>query len=119
MCSILDNIILKDLTSIVREYLLPNKNKYDIVSEYYILEFMNKYYLLQMKRLYPQKEYIIHNSNYYHSQLIKFNVSDNFEKLQYMINNIFPKFDYYMFPEFDNHVRYNSNTDLDFFLFKN
>lgn len=62
MCSVsatLKTKINKDLTNIVREYLLPIKTKIIISSNPYNNEFLKQCYLLQMKRTFPQKHYNI------------------------------------------------------------
>lgn len=60
MCSILLNKINKDLTSIIREYLLYRKEKYsNIISikNPYESELLLQCYLFQLRRTFPQKNY--------------------------------------------------------------
>lgn len=71
MCSILTNIIKKDLTSIVRSYLMKNTEKI-ILNVNEPTEFVNKYFLIKMKRRFPQSHYGKINTAY--NSYIKFNL---------------------------------------------
>lgn len=73
MCSIISCKINKDLINIIRSFLLTSKNELkeeyskiistDVIYKEYendiLSELLRKCYLLQMKRRFPQKEYIV------------------------------------------------------------
>ena len=108
MCSILlDNYkINRNLILIVREYLLPHENRNLFIDN---IEFLEKYYLLQMKKRFPQEEYTIHVSNYYHNKFIKFKI-ENFEEIL-RTDPIFTENQHII-----NYIRYNQYNQIDFFL---
>jgi hypothetical protein len=108
MCSILfDTLKLnRNLISIVREYLIQHENRFNLIDN---VEFLEKYYLLQMKKRFPQEEYPIHVSNYYHNSFIKFKI-ENLEELL-RTDPIFTG-NQHIF----NYIRYNLRNELDFFL---
>lgn len=106
MCSIISCKINKDLTNIIREYLLPIRNelkeKYNkvICMKQYYNEFLCKCYLFQFKRTFPQKEYKIVKNSFY--DIINFKIS-NLKQIRW--NN-----ELYIFRENQYINRYISTT---------
>jgi len=91
MCSVIINKINKDLTNIIREYLLFNyKEKYNqiVKARIYtgISSIKSQYFYLWLKRNYSQKEMLIYNSPYTNTIRIKFYIDqkeiDNIIKMK-------------------------------------
>ena len=101
MCSILTNIIRKDLTNIIREYLSIDKVKVKdnflciFQKEYFHLpcnEFLEQCYFLQLKRTFPQKHYNRDNVGRIKFHIV--NLSEIFKKDYIFTQNYF--MGYYM-----------------------